>query len=82
MKSKEIYCCKGGRVELNAIEIGNTIRQIRKIANLSQEKFARTIHLSTQTVSNMENGRVVPTIHTLANIAEHYEMSVDTLLRR
>ncbi len=67
-------------LELRATEIGERIRQIRKDANVSQEKFAEIIESSTQTVSNIETGKVIPNIQTLVNIAYNYNYSLDLIV--
>ncbi len=67
-------------MELNAIAIGERIRGVRNSANYSQEKFAEIINTSTQTVSNIETGAVIPTIQTLVNIAERFDLSLDKLV--
>ena len=48
--------------------IGNNIRKIRKNAKISQEAFAEKIEASVRTISNIENGTVLPSINTLYNM--------------
>ena len=67
---------------LDAEFIGNNIRDIRKAANKSQEKFAEQIETSTRTVSNIENGTVIPSLRTIANISECFNRSVDSIIRK
>ncbi len=67
-------------LELNAAAIGERVREVRKKANYSQENFAEIINTSTQTVSNIESGSVIPTIQTLVNIAESFDLSLDKLV--
>ncbi len=67
-------------LELDALEIGERIRKVRKSTHLSQEKFAEIIDSSTQTVSNIETGRVIPTTQTMANIAHTCGVSIDKIV--
>ena len=60
--------------------IGNNIRKIRKNAKKSQEAFAEKIEASVRTISNIENGTVLPSINTLYNIAQSFGCSVDSLI--
>ncbi len=72
--------CKGDYLELDAFAIGERIREIRKNSHISQERFAELICTSTQTISNIETGKVIPNIQTLANIAESCRISLDTIV--
>lgn len=65
---------------LDAEHIGKNIRDIRKAAKESQEKFAEQIDTSARTVSNIENGDVVPSLQTVANISENYNRSIDSII--
>ena len=67
---------------LDAEFIGNNIRDIRKAANKSQEMFAEQIETSTRPVSNIENGVVIPSLQTIANISECFNRSVDSIIRK
>ena len=67
---------------LDAEYIGNYIRDIRKSANKSQEAFAELLNVSTRTVSNIENGVVIPSLQTIANIADCFDCSVDSIIRK
>ena len=62
--------------------IGERIRTIRKEQNKSQEAFAEMIDTSTRTISNVENGAVVPSLQTVANIAEQCGCTIDSIVRR
>ncbi len=65
---------------LDTVAMGERIRQIRKNANKTQQEFAEIIDTSVQTVSNAENGVVIPNIQTLVNIAEKFEFSLDMIV--
>lgn len=67
---------------LDAENIGKNIRQIRKTAKMSQEEFAEEINITARTVSNIENGVVIPTLQTVAKISENFNCSVDFIIRK
>ncbi|HHZ18483.1 MAG TPA: helix-turn-helix transcriptional regulator [Acholeplasmataceae bacterium] len=62
------------------MEIGDRIKQYRKEHNLTQEEFARKIHVSKQAVSKWETKRGYPDIAIYPTLAEMLKVSVDELL--
>lgn len=60
--------------------IGNRIRWARDKKNLSQEKLAEIVGLSTTTISHIENGENNPSFYTIAVIAEALGISLDALI--
>ena len=73
---------KGEEMILDAEFIGKNIRDIPKAAKKSQEAFAEEIDSTARTVSNIENGSVVPKLQTVANISERFNCSVDSIIRK
>ncbi len=67
---------------LDARYIGNNIRSIRKNAKQSQETFAEVIETSSRTISNIENGIVIPSLQTVANIAEQFGCTVESIIKK
>lgn len=61
--------------------LGEKIKQIRKIACLSQEQMAEKLCVSRQAVSKWESGRGTPDIENLQSIARLFDISIDTLLK-
>jgi transcriptional regulator with XRE-family HTH domain len=60
--------------------IQNTIADIRKKHNLTQDGFAEKLFVTRQAVSRWENGETTPTIDTLKTIAELFGVDANTLL--
>lgn len=50
--------------------LGNRIRELRKRANINQEKLAELISVEPATISNIENGRNYPSMLNLESIIE------------
>lgn len=73
---------KGEEMILDAEFIGKNIRDIRKAAKKSQEAFAEEIDSTARTISNIENGSVVPMLQTIANISEKFNCSVDSIIKK
>lgn len=60
--------------------LASNIRYLRKKDKLSQEEFAERFGVSRQSVAKWENADSAPDIFKCAEIAEHYDFSVDILL--
>ena len=61
--------------------IGLNVYLIRKnILRVSQEEFAYMVNMSKDTVSNIERGICIPTVHHLISIANCANVPVDILL--
>ena len=47
------------------------IKELRASANLSQEELAEKVYVTRQTVSNWENGKSYPDIHSLLLLSSY-----------
>lgn len=63
------------------MNFGEKLIEIRHKNKLSQEKFAETLGVTRQTVSNWENFKNYPDISTIILISNKYDISLDTLLK-
>ena len=55
----------------------NRIEQIRKEKGIRQEEFAKSMGVSRQTISSLENGRYNPSIILAYKIAKYFEMTIE-----
>ena len=55
----------------------NRIEEIRKERGIRQEEFAKTLGVSRQTISSLENGRYNPSILLAYKIARYFEMTIE-----
>ena len=55
----------------------NRIEEIRKEKGIRQEDFAKSMGVSRQTISSLENGRYNPSITLAYKIAKYFEMSIE-----
>ena len=55
----------------------NRIEEIRKERGIRQEEFARSMGVSRQTISSLENGRYNPSITLAYKIARFFEMTIE-----
>ena len=62
------------------MNIGHTIKKLRKDRDITQEKFAEYLNMTPQAISRWENGTSYPDIATLPLIAEFFNVSSDYLL--
>ena len=61
-------------------DIGRHIAESRKKNTLTQEQLASALHVTRQTVSSWENGRTLPDVETLAQVATALNVSVEELI--
>lgn len=63
------------------MDIGTGIKKLRKSFNLNQEKFAMKVGISQTYVSDLENNRKNPTVNTMSQILEPFNIEyVDFLI--
>ncbi len=55
----------------------NRIEEIRKEKGIRQEEFARSMGVSRQTISSLENGRYNPSIMLAHKIAKYFGMAIE-----
>lgn len=65
--------------EIN-VQIGQRIKSAREALGYTQEKFAEKIDRSVQYVSDLERGKVGPSIQTLINICNTLYVTTDYIL--
>ena len=58
------------------------LRELRQERGLKQEELGRRVGASKQSVSNWENGNIMPSIDILVRLADHFGVSTDYLLGR
>lgn len=63
------------------MEIGNQIKKLRGKLNWSQETLAEKAYVSRQTISNWENGKSYPDIHSLLLLGKLFNVSLDELVK-
>ena len=63
------------------MEVGNQIKKYRTINGWSQEVLAEKAFVSRQTVSNWENGKSYPDIHSLVLLGNIFNISLDELIK-
>lgn len=63
------------------MQIGNRIREYRKMYNFSQEQLAEKLFVSRQTISNWENDKTYPDIQMIISLAILFNISLDELIR-
>jgi len=55
----------------------NKIEEIRKERGIRQEEFAKSMSVSRQTISSLENGRYNPSIFLAYKIAKFFNMTIE-----
>lgn len=63
------------------MEIARQIKKLRSEQGLSQEALAEKVYVSRQTISNWENEKNYPDIHSLIMLSELFDVSLDELIK-
>ncbi len=63
------------------MEIGNQIKKHRTRLKWSQEQLAENAYVSRQTISNWENDKSYPDIHSLLILGKLFNISLDELVK-
>ena len=63
------------------MELGQQLKAHRKELGISQDELADKIFVSRQSISNWENNKTYPDIHTLLLLAETFGVSLDELIK-
>lgn len=63
------------------MELNAQIKKYRKLLNLSQEELAEKVYVTRQTISNWENGKSYPDIHSLLLLSSLFNVSLDQLIK-
>jgi transcriptional regulator with XRE-family HTH domain len=61
-------------------QLGANIRKSRQRLELSQDDLARSIGLTRTSLTNIENGRQHPPLHTFCDLAEQLKVEISALL--
>lgn len=65
----------------NCWAVSGQIKKYRDRLNLSQEDLAEKIYVSRQSISNWENGKNYPDIHSLLLLSALFNVSLDQLIK-
>jgi putative transcriptional regulator len=57
--------------------VKNRIEQIRRERGILQEEFAKSMGVSRQTISSLENGRYNPSILLAHKIAKYFGLTIE-----
>lgn len=64
------------------MEVGKNIKHYRNALSLSQDDLADKVYVSRQTISNWENDKSYPDIHSLMLLCTIFGISLDQLIKR
>ncbi|BCN32596.1 helix-turn-helix transcriptional regulator [Anaeromicropila herbilytica] len=63
------------------MELHTQIKKYRTSMNLSQEQLAEKVYVTRQTISNWENNKNYPDIHSLLLLSSLFNISLDQLIK-
>lgn len=61
-------------------DLGETLRNLRISKKYTQAQVAKKLHKAKSTISNYENGQKLPPLHTLIELAELFNTTLDSLI--
>lgn len=67
--------------KINETKIGLLIRKLRKEKQMNQDELANLVHVTRQAVSAWEQGKNLPDIESLVELACVFEVTLDELIR-
>ena len=63
---------------MNLLELGDTVKKLRKERGITQEMLAKKVNISRATLSKLENGKIAQvSIVTLNDILNHLGYELD-----
>ena len=62
------------------MDLGNKIKNLREIDKISQEQLAKTLKINRNYLSRIETGKSEPTSSILKDLANIFNISIDSLL--
>ncbi len=68
--------------EINTIESGKRLKELRKELKFTQDKLADNLNVARTIISKYEKGEYLIATHTLYDICKKYKISADYLLGR
>lgn len=63
------------------MKLHTQIKKYRTSMNLSQEELAEKVYVTRQTISNWENNKSYPDIHSLLLLSSFFHISLDQLIK-
>lgn len=78
MNSGQEKLCQKGDYHL---QLNTQIKKYRTNLNLSQEELAEKVYVTRQTISNWENNKNYPDIHSLLLLSSLFHISLDQLIK-
>ena len=78
MQSKKMYYVK---MELNEA-IAETLRELRTLNDVSQEMLAEGIDSHQVYISEIENGKKIPSLPVLFKVAQYFDIPLSELVHR
>lgn len=64
---------------MNAENIGKYLKKLRVKHNYTQEELAEKLHITRQAISSWENGRFIPDIEKIYDLANLYDLTIEEI---
>lgn len=60
--------------------LGNNLRSLRELENITQKDLANLCNMSWRTISNIERGKVIPDLRVITSLSKFFRVSIDELV--
>lgn len=77
-----VVCDNEEKEEIDYLSLGKAMKKIRTSAGITQEKAAKIFHVSRTVYTKYETGTVKPNPDMLKLFAEHFNVSVEELMKK
>lgn len=57
----------------------NRVQELRKAARLSQEELAAKVGVTRQTITSLENGKYMASLHLAYRLARYFGMAIEEI---
>ncbi len=63
------------------MRLGNQVKRLRLVKNITQEQLARVVGVSRQTIIAIEQGNYTPSLTLALQLAHFFKVAVEELFR-
>lgn len=64
------------------LKLGKNIKYFREINNMTQEQLGKLLHITKVSISCYENGKRTPSLETLIELSNIFNVTLDELVKK
>lgn len=78
IKENKLELISGGTVE----DVSDNLKSLRISRGRTQKEIANSVNLDISTISAYERGKIIPSLAAVSDLADYFNVSVDSILGR